>query len=496
MSYKFDFGDGRLNDCEITSGVCTDLNSYARAVSISQNVVTIENETDSNFCKIAAGETVLLHISATNGTDAEPLGKYIFAQVLLRSGDTLTLDKTFDVDLNYFYVQVVSVPQFKNLTLTDTKIAPPAYDIFKFTGGVVAFQVFDNFTMTNSQIDLTQAGIPTQKKLTYRPLSNQEYGGETDGSKLAGQENFITSTNLMLNAGDGAAIIQAYNFTADEKSRIGNPATHGQKLCRGAADTKYKPADTINIGGSTILIAAKTFNAPPQVLAKYRDINLAAGRGLCRCYIASDTILDDDEKLYSYDRLEDLGGVQNFGVEDFGAGTAIITNPAFQINNVAQVTAVVGKEIYLGEKTLAGYAKIKTGSLILQRNAAGEFQVSRVLNLTNKGLTVEKVLRDVTEVIAVGEFGELEIGSYSGEIFAVAVSGMFSLTGDLTAERELNCGNSQSFNKFGGIFILAKKIIFGENAKLNAGAMLISESIEGFTRSVFTGKPNFVWLKS
>jgi hypothetical protein len=59
----------------------------------------------------------------------------------------------------------------------------------------------------------------------------------------------------------------------------------------------------------------------------------------------------------------------------------------------------------------------------------------------------------------------------------------------------LKCGNSQSFNKCAGIFILAKKIIFGENCRLRAGTMIIAETLENFSENVFTAAPNFIYKK-
>ena len=86
--FDFNFGDGRLGDVEIKDGLTQNLNAYARVKSISGNVFEIANATESAFANFTAGETVLIHVSATNGTDAEPLGKYavmLYAQPLILS---------------------------------------------------------------------------------------------------------------------------------------------------------------------------------------------------------------------------------------------------------------------------------------------------------------------------------------------------------------------------------------------------------------------------
>ena len=496
--YKSDVGDGRLGEIEISEGVCTTLNSYARITEINENVVTIDNISEGVFSKFTAGESVLIHVSATNGTDADLLGKYQFATIDLISENRLTLnEKVFDVDLNYFYVQIISVPQFKSLTLTNAKIAPPPYDVFKFIGGICVFQVFDDFKMENSAIDLTDAGIPTTKKNTYKPLTAQEYF-ETDASRRAGEENFITAERFILNSGDGAAMILAKNFSCDEVSRIGNPKTHGRANCRGAADSPFKPSNITNIGGSSILIAAENLKIAAENLAKYRSADLAAGKGLARCYIASNTILPDDEKLYSFDILADESRVQNLGVENFGNGDISLENPNFQLNNFAQVKSVVGNKIYFSNKTLSGYAPFQNNSLVLIRNCDGEFKISRVLSCGDNFFTVENLPENPNQIFSVPEFENLTLENYScNGIFAVAVSGTLNLSGEISVENalELNCGNSQSFNKIGGIFLLAKKIIFAENAKLNAGAMIIAQELENFDAAVLNGKPNFIFYR-
>lgn len=498
--YKLETGDGRLKDVTIENGVCKDLNAYARVTEINQNVVTIDNATESQFANFTAGEKVLIHVSCTNGTDAELLGKYQIATIELVSENRLTLsDKVFSVDLNYFYVQIISLPQFKNLKLSNATIAPQSFDVFKFTGGVVAFQVFDNFTMENSQIDLTDCGIPTQKKNTYRPLQSQEYEGETDSSRRAGEENFITADRFILNSGDGAAMIFAKNFIADENSRIGNPKTHGRAGCRGAADSPFKPSNVTNIGGSSILIAAENLQIQPENLAKYRSADKTKGKGLARCYIASNTILPDDEKLYAFDILADDSRVQKLGVENFGNGFfGNLLAPSFQLNNFAQVTSVVGNKIYFSDKTLSGYAAIKDGGLVLIRNGDGELKISRVLSCGDNFITVENLPPNPNEIFSVPEFENLSLENYNcNGILAVAVSDTLNLSGDINIFNadNLNCGNSQSWNKCAGIFLLAKKINFAENCRLNAGAMVICNELENFSADILTAAPNFIYTK-
>ena len=185
MSFKIDCGDGRLGNVEIKDGLNRNLNSYARVTAINQKVFTIDNVFDGDFNNFTAGEKVLIHVSATNGTDASNLGRFLFAEIEYVNGNLLTLSKTFDCDLNYFYVQLISVPQFRNLTLKNATLTPQNFDVFKFTGGLMVAQVQDTFKMENSNIDLTDCGIPTQKKFLapsvwhYRSSVGQPFARRT-----------------------------------------------------------------------------------------------------------------------------------------------------------------------------------------------------------------------------------------------------------------------------------------------------------------------------
>ena len=482
MSFKIDCGDGRLKDVEIKNGLNRNLNSYARVVEINQKVFTIDNVFDGDFNNFTAGEKVLIHVSATNGTDASNLGRFLFAEIEYVNGNLLTLSENFDCDLNYFYVQLISVPQFRNLTLKNATLTPQNFDVFKFTGGLMVAQVQDTFKMENSNIDLTDCGIPTQKKLTYRPLTEFELSGETDGSKFAGTENL---SPCILNSGDGLFFIQCGNFAADSASRIGNPKTHGRAGCRGAADSAFKPSNVTNIGGSSIFIAAENFNAPVEILAKYRNADLPAGRGICRSLIATNTILPNDEKLYHFEILADESRVQKLGIENFGNGTlGNFVNPEFKLNNFAEVEVVVGNKLYLKNKTLNGIAPFKTGSLVMLRKNDGEFFISRVVECGDNFILIEKTFEAV-EVLTIPEFENLTLDNFSTDkILAVAVADIFNV-GTINAAKSEKFGNCQSWNKCNGIFILAKNINFNENSRLNSATTIITENMTNFSEDIF-----------
>jgi len=496
MSFETDYGDGRLKDCTVADGLCKNLNSYAKVTSINQNIIEIDidNAFIGEFAKFDAGENILIHTGASNRATGEYLGQFQIYRIELVDGNRLTLNKEiFNCDLNYEYVQAVTIPQFKNLILKNATLTPRPYDVFKFYGGILVAQVYEDFILENSQIDLTDGGIPFQKKMTYRPLSEQEMYGETDGAKFAGLENL---TPLVLNSGDGAVFIQARNFICDENSRIGNPKTHGRAKCRGAADSIYKPSNITNIGGSSIFIACENIQIRPENLAKYRNADLPGGRGLARCEIVSETLLPNDEKLYHFDIPAKFERVQNLGIENFGDGNlGAAVNPTYQLNNYAKVESILGNRVYYSNKTLGGVATFDAGNLVILRDTStGKFVMARVLEYDEDFLILDKII-DATEIISVPEFESLAITTPLNIAGAgvICCSDTFTLTSEITAADLSGAGNAQSWNKLTGLLIIAKNIVFGENGRLRAGTTLICETLENFSDDVFCCDNNFVY---
>ena len=508
--YNADFGDGRLSDLEITDGAVSNLNGYIRVTKISGNVIEVDAGTliESEYAPFKAGEKVLIHVTATNGLTTDDLGRYLIADIILVNGNLLTLDRAvFDCDLNYYYVQAISIPQFDCLKLRNATLTPPPFNPFKFVGGILVFSCYNDFVMENSAIDLTECGIPANRK-TLRPLTEQEYH-ELDAATRAGEENAITAERFLINCGDGGCMIFARNFMADEFSRIGNPKTLGRALCRGAADSEFKPSDVTNVGGSTILIGAREvlgtrdnaltpnpYSLTP-ILAKYRSSNLPQGRGLARCYIASNSTLPNDEKLYSYDILFDEMRVRNLGVENFGngeLGNAI--NPKLP-NNTAQVDARAGCQFFYNSKTLKGLAAIKQGSLVLLQSNAGDICLAKVLTDNGQSLITDKEF-DAAQIISIAQFNNLTINEKMavGNIYSVAVANTLDLSGAvIDAGAGSNFGNAQSWNKLNspGTFILAKKIIMNEYTKITGNALIIADDIENLEVAQISGGDCFIY---
>lgn len=522
MSFKTDWGTGELGDVIIADGATDKINSYARVIKIDGNTITIDTENmfHGDYEKFVAGNEILFHVSATNRTSADELGKFMLATITLVNGDVLTLDKEiFSVDLDYEYAQAVTVANFDCLTLkTGAIITPPPYNPFHFIGGIVALKCWDKLTFDGGNIDLTDCGIPAGRKNFLRPLLSQETAaqGETDGALYSGWENQMTADRLIMNAGDGIAFIAAKKLICHEDSRIGNPKTHGAQFCRGAKDSVgVKPSNITNIGGSTILIAAETIeNFTPKIIAKYRSTDLMEGKGLCRCLIASNTKLRNDEGLYAYDCLADSKRLQSLGVNNFGNGSfGDCVNPTAPLNNYARVIAIDqgGHRLKISGETLQGLAPIDTGALVLiqviQKFAAhmadaGKISVANILTrnfdeiIINFPAPIVNLNDYLMQIISIPQFDNFTLNQnfnrttkFNGKlggVCAIAVKDTCDISGGkinvedkggaLAYGREglAFIGNAQNADKLplsagnGSIFLLTKNLICNENSRIGA----------------------------
>ena len=345
-------------------------------------------------------------------------------------------------------------------------LSPQPFNPFRYHGGVLALKVFDTLTFDGGNINLVDCGIPTARAGLLRPIKYQEsaFRGETDAGELAGEENI---DGLTLNAGDGACFISARKIIGSENSRIGNPKTYGKANCRAAADTIFKPSNVTNIGGSSIFIAAETFDDfNPKMLAKYRSAELPAGKGLARAYIATNSDIPADGKLYARDFVADIHRVKNFGVKDFGDGSfGDSTNPKTRLNNFAAVKKVRNYCVDYEQENLTGLAAFKVGALCLAKGK--NFAVARILADVNHTLTLDSLIPDDTDAIwTIPQFANFTFNKkYSQFNFYIACSGTCDLRGA----------------KFDGdVFILAKKLIVDDATRFNRPAVIIADSIDGW----------------
>lgn len=506
------YGTGSLGD--VTNP--TNINSYAKVTAHASKTITISGDDLSAF---TAGTEILIHVSGIKTSSVKKsLGLYQFAKIMSVEGNVLTLSVTpLDVNTSNYYVQAITVPHYKKLTLSNT-ISPPAFDTEKGCGGILVFKCSSRLTMSG-KIDLTDKGLPEDSQ---RPLLNQEQDGTgLDTLTYAGYENYDCSKHFTLQKGDGACLIIAKRIDFSDSARIGNPNLHGVQRCRGASDSYDLPTGVTNIGGSSILIVAPTINDfDAKIIAKYRSKTLEAGKGLCRAYIATESGLPCDEGLYSYDIINTPDRLsKETCINSFGNGAdGVAKSPTKQQNSYARVLKISddGKTFTLTNIDSGGVAKFKRGSLIMiQANYKakhahdGRFIVSECVGILNDingnltSITLKNSINDLGlgnftttnynfQAIAIPQYTSFTLSGSNGAtikyengrggIFAIAVNGTCDLThGGIFVEDKggatysaSSVSNARMKNRLpigqghGSVFILAKSLKVESNTDLGA----------------------------
>ncbi|MCO5248125.1 MAG: hypothetical protein M9887_04145 [Chitinophagales bacterium] len=142
-------GSGNDGDISISQGQTyyTD-NIKTKALDLVDDIVTVQSV--SGFTV----NDILLAIDATNGS-------FEFGKIQSISGSALQLYDAFE-DISFSSnIQVIRVPQFKNLTINEGgKITCSSFNLSTGLGGVVAFFVQKNFHMNGGIIDVKGKGFP------------------------------------------------------------------------------------------------------------------------------------------------------------------------------------------------------------------------------------------------------------------------------------------------------------------------------------------------
>lgn len=485
------------------------INSYGAVTALTSTTVTLDDA--ANFL---VGDHILFHVSAGNSTSyVDDLGHYAFATVTAKSGTTLTINKdlTALADLTAYRCQCVTVPIYNTLTIPeDVTLAPPAFDGSK--GGIFILKA--NTIELNGKIDLADKGIGNANLRGELPSDKNVL----DTDNRAGWENSETQYRFVLNVGDGAACLLTNNLKIGSDARIGYTASKGVRFCRGASDSPNKPGDVTNIGGSTILIAAKTITGfKPDFISKYRDSHRDAGKGLARAYIASAYRLANDEGLYSADLISDSTRLASYcKVSDFGNGSSgNLTNQSnvnYNWNVYARITEINKKVVTYADKSKSDL--FNRDDLVMihfnytgaERTYAGRFCLAHVVSDDGYQIALDvapptiDVTKYAAQIIRIPQFNNFTLSSThdktpafqngKGGICALAVKGTCNLSGGtfnlyekgggypfgagygLNANSAMTYGNVQ--NAFhlpigaghGSLFILANNLIMNASTRL------------------------------
>lgn len=213
-------GDGSLGDVTITS-VSTQLNSYANVTAISADSKTLtintSNASIGAFGGFVAGQDIIFHVTGCLGAGTADVDKYGFAKILSAGNGQVVLDTAIPfVDVTAYICQIVTIPNFNNLTVK-CAVSALAFDVNKKYGGIL-------IPKAKGLIDLSSGGslLAEGKGIPYF-----SYGSNTLRPAGITRTNADLLTRLVMPQGNGIVIpiAKAITFAPNGSSRLGAPWT-------------------------------------------------------------------------------------------------------------------------------------------------------------------------------------------------------------------------------------------------------------------------------
>ena len=210
--------DGTLTNPGIPLNNYTTINSAVTENGITK--IQFSNMTSNGLTKFQEGRKVLFHVTKQRTNLYDKLGRFIMATISKIQGNFLWLSEDaskFLGDTNalvtsQYFCQLISIPEYTTLTISNNYAATTAYNDSTHTGGIFAVAA-DTLNLTNGYINVEAKG------------GGAAYGREG----LAYIGNAQDMNKLPLGQGHGSIFILARNMTINANSRIG--ATYnGNKL--------------------------------------------------------------------------------------------------------------------------------------------------------------------------------------------------------------------------------------------------------------------------
>lgn len=206
------FGDGSSGS---HGGKSVLWNNYAAVTAFdsTRKTLTVSTMTTNGAVQFAADSLVMVHAKNKDSTNTKNAGRFYLAKILGVNGNDVTLDtaapyNTFNKWLDTYYVQLVTIPQFTNFTVTDSSSLAskiPAWSDTNGYGGMFAIAV-------NNTCDLSGKTVGVQARGGGAP-----YG--KNGLTHIG--NAQDNDRLPIGQGHGSVFILAKNLIMDEGTRIG-----------------------------------------------------------------------------------------------------------------------------------------------------------------------------------------------------------------------------------------------------------------------------------
>lgn len=230
------FGKGTDGNHTLTTDAKKCWNSYAAVTAISGKVYTISRVRASveELTDFEVGRLVMIHqcrkVAANDYTD----GDFKLSRIVAVSGNTVTIKHNFSFNLSTYYVQMIVVPEFNNLTM------PKEYNnAVQFTrsngycaGGILAFCCAGTCNLSGGSLNMEGKGTFDNVTVDVTTKKVNEL-----------ESNYWMKRGLPLGQGNGSILIVAKNLTMNTSTRLGGTydgATFGGK--GGAGDKSSYPA--------------------------------------------------------------------------------------------------------------------------------------------------------------------------------------------------------------------------------------------------------------
>lgn len=486
------YGTGEGTDGALTLQHQTMIvNNYAQVTAYSGMVATLGNISTGGVVGFdTVGAHVLIHISGYRGSDEifNGRGNWKTAKIVSYNASTkqLTLSRSLKPFLNSFNfsdlaVQIITIPCFSTVTLNiGGVITCPQFNPSLGYGGIVAFKCSKELKFNKGHVILAKKGMLDDSLWAHGAIKKEQVDFGSTGQVLresAGWENYRTRQHLTINYPDGACWIIAEKMTCHSSSRIGNNDGEGVARSRGGTTTLW--------GGSSIFLVAKTIeNWMPSIIAKYCSSpslgtsTSMVGKGISRCYIASETSLPMDEALYAYDKISDPERLARLcNIRDFGnGGRGNQTNYNKQLSSYLSVKKLrTDRKTYEISEGSEGVGKFAGGALVMVHltsrgkvfNQTGRFFLAKFVGKTDSTITLDTALPE--------EFDrESLLDDYHVQLITVPQFKNFTLDStqihNKTPEFRVVTGSNKC--AFGGIFAIA----VSEVLDLSDGGKIIVES--------------------
>lgn len=274
-------GTGALGDVTISSS-STQVNSYANVIGIGASgyQLTIGTPSIGNYGGFTVGQEIMFHSTGCLGTETTNMGAFGVATILAVNGSTLSLDKAIPVvDLAKYVCQVVTVPNFNNLTV-NCAVSALAYNANYKYGGILIAKVKGKFDISNGMWLTEGKGLPAGSPL------------KPDGIVITNDQ---IKEKLIMNQGNGIAALICNQYKDTIASRIGASwsGTLGAGTPGGGQQGNYWAAG--EIGGVGYGGSGGGFNSysgvhTPQGYSG-KELGGGFGGGSCRAANAGATVL-------------------------------------------------------------------------------------------------------------------------------------------------------------------------------------------------------------